>query len=36
MKKPVDVFEYSNCICSAMKKGVLLTTASGNKVNLVG
>ena len=33
MKKSVNVFEYSNRICSAMKRGVLLTTASGDKVN---
>lgn len=33
MKKTVDVFDYSNRICNAMKKGVLLTTASGEKVN---
>lgn len=33
MKKTVDVFSYSNCICNAMKKGILLTTASEEKVN---
>ena len=33
MKKTVDVFEYANRIGSAMKKGILLTTASGDKVN---
>lgn len=33
MKKPIDVFEYAGHICSAMPKGVLLTTSAGGKVN---
>lgn len=33
MKKTVDAFDYTNQICTAMKKGVLLTTASGETVN---
>lgn len=33
MKKQVNVFDYAGHICSSMKKGVLLTTASGEKVN---
>ena len=33
MKQPVNAFDYSNQICHAMKKGILLTTASGNQVN---
>lgn len=33
MKKKIDAFEYSGHICSAMKKGILLTTASGEEVN---
>lgn len=33
MKKTVDVFDYCNHICKAMKKGILLTTASGEEVN---
>jgi len=33
MKKPIEVFDYAGHICAAMKKGILLTTASGGKVN---
>jgi flavin reductase (DIM6/NTAB) family NADH-FMN oxidoreductase RutF len=33
MKKTVDAFAYSNQICNAMKKGILLTTACGEQVN---
>lgn len=32
-KKKVDVFDYAGKICSAMKKGILLTTAAGGNVN---
>lgn len=33
MKKRVDAFEYAGTICSAMKKGILLTTKAGDFVN---
>ena len=33
MKKTVDAFDYSNQICHAMKKGILLTTADGEEIN---
>ena len=33
MKKPVEAFDYAGVICKAMKKGILLTTRSGEKVN---
>lgn len=33
MKKTVDAFDYAGYICKAMKKGILLTTKSGDKVN---
>lgn len=33
MKKSVNIFEYAGHICSSMKKGILLTTAVGDKVN---
>lgn len=33
MKKQVNIFDYAGHICSSMKKGILLTTASGEKVN---
>lgn len=33
MKKTIDVFDYAGPICKAMKKGVLLTTRSGDAVN---
>jgi len=33
MKKRVDPFDYAGVICKAMKKGILLTTKVGKKVN---
>lgn len=33
MRKNVEVFDYAGHICKALKKGVLLTTASDDKVN---
>ena len=33
MKTYVNVFDYAGRICEAMKKGILLTTASGDSVN---
>lgn len=33
MKTPINVFDYANHICTSLKKGVLLTTASGGSVN---
>lgn len=33
MRQHIDVFDYAGHICKAMKKGVLLTTASGETVN---
>ena len=33
MKQIVDVFDYAGHICKSLRKGVLLTTASGDKVN---
>ena len=33
MKKFVDPFDYAGAICKAMKKGILLTTKAGEKVN---
>ena len=33
MNKTVDAFDYAGYICKAMKKGILLTTKSGDKVN---
>ena len=33
MNKTVDVFDYASHICKTLSKGVLLTTAAGNKVN---
>ena len=33
MNKQVNIFDYAGHICKALEKGVLLTTASGNKVN---
>lgn len=33
MKKQVDAFDYAGLICKAMKKGVLLTTKTGDTVN---
>lgn len=33
MKKHVEVFDYAGHICKSMKKGILLTTKAGEKVN---
>lgn len=33
MKKQINVFDYAGHICEAMKKGILLTTKSGDQVN---
>lgn len=33
MRKNVEVFDYAGQICKAMKKGILLTTAAGGRVN---
>lgn len=33
MKQHIDAFDYAGHICSAMKKGILLTTASDSFVN---
>ena len=33
MRHQINVFDYAGDICKAMKKGILLTTKSGNKVN---
>lgn len=33
MKKKINAFDYANEICSALSKGVLLTTACDGKVN---
>ena len=33
MKKKVDVFDYSGVLCKALRRGVLLTTRSGDQVN---
>jgi len=33
MKKKINVFDHANEICSALSKGVLLTTACDGKVN---
>ena len=33
MKRTVDAFDYAGRICNAMKRGILLTTASGGQVN---
>ena len=33
MKQKVELWEYAGQICSAMKKGILLTTRSNGKVN---
>lgn len=33
MKQKIDVFEYSDHICNAMKRGILLTTAYEDEVN---
>lgn len=33
MKRKVDVFDYAGHICKSMKKGILLTTKVGEKIN---
>ena len=33
MKQKIDVFDYAGEICKAMKRGILLTTKNGDKVN---
>ena len=33
MKKTINAFDYAGDICKAMKKGILLTTKAGDKVN---
>lgn len=33
MNRNIDVFDYAGHICKAMKKGILLTTRAGDKVN---
>ena len=33
MKQIIDAFDYADLICKALKKGILLTTKSANKVN---
>lgn len=33
MKKQIEAFDYAGHICKAMRKGILLTTKSGDKVN---
>ena len=33
MKQNIDVFDYAGEICKAMRKGILLTTKSADKVN---
>lgn len=33
MKKQVEAFDYAGQICKALKKGVLLTTRAGEKIN---
>ncbi len=33
MKIQVDAFDYAGTICKAMKKGILLTSKLGEKVN---
>ena len=33
MKKTIDAFDYAGHICKVMKKGILLTTKSGDRVN---
>ena len=35
MKQQIDVFDYAGNICKAMKKGILLTTKSGGRVNIM-
>ena len=33
MKQQINVFDYAGHICESMKKGILLTTKTGEKVN---
>lgn len=33
MKQQIDAFDYAAHICKAMRKGILLTTKAGDKVN---
>ena len=33
MKKEINAFDYAGHFCTAMKKGILLTTKAGDKVN---
>ena len=33
MKKTINAFDYAGDICKSMKKGILLTTKAGDKVN---
>ena len=33
MKQTVNAFDYAGTICEALKKGILLTTKAGDKVN---
>ena len=33
MKQHVDIFDYSGHLCKALKKGILLTSKSGNALN---
>lgn len=33
MKKSINAFDYAGEICKSMKKGILLTTKTGDKVN---
>lgn len=33
MKQQIDAFDYAGHICKAMRKGILLTTKTGDKVN---
>lgn len=33
MKKSIDAFDYAGHICKSMKKGILLTTGAGEKIN---
>lgn len=33
MKQQIDVFDFAGHICKAMKKGILLTTKAGDKIN---
>ena len=33
MKKQIEAFDWAGHICKAMKKGILLTTRCGEKVN---